>query len=72
MLVIGDISLGRFVTNSCQMFDSQYPTLFNNQSYVSKAETTTCVLPCNEDIWNAQTPIIWKSLVGAAEVPPPE
>jgi len=53
-----------------QLFDSQYPALFNNQPYISKAETTNCIFPCPEEYWEAVTADQWKMLVGPADMPP--
>ncbi|KAG9228146.1 hypothetical protein BJ875DRAFT_390013 [Amylocarpus encephaloides] len=46
------------------IFDCQYPALFNNQPYVSKAETTNCVFPCPVEYWEASSAASWKLLVG--------
>ncbi|RKF65362.1 hypothetical protein OnM2_009017 [Erysiphe neolycopersici] len=56
--------LGCSIYASNLIFDSQYPSLFNNQPYINKAETSLCVLPCSEDYWEAQTDEDWKLLVG--------
>jgi hypothetical protein len=53
-----------------QIFDCQYPALFNNQPYVSKAETTNCVFPCPEEYWEAPNAESWKMLLGPADMPP--
>lgn len=53
-----------------QSFDCQYPALFNNQPYVSKAETTNCVFPCPEEYWESPSSDSWKMLVGTADTPP--
>ncbi|KAK6581895.1 hypothetical protein PZA11_005592 [Diplocarpon coronariae] len=53
------------------IYDCQYPALFNNQPYVSKAETTNCVFPCSEDLWEAHNSATWKMLVGPPDMPPP-
>lgn len=53
-----------------QIFDCQYPALFNNQPYVSKAETTNCVFPCPEEYWEAPAAETWKMLLGPAQMPP--
>ncbi|KAE8446235.1 hypothetical protein EG329_012460 [Mollisiaceae sp. DMI_Dod_QoI] len=55
---------------SIYIFDCQYPALFNNQPYVSKAETTNCVFPCSEEYWEAPTSEAWKMLLGPADTPP--
>lgn len=55
---------------SIYIYDSQYPALFNNQPYVSKAETTNCIFPCPEEYWEAPTAEQWKMLVGPADMPP--
>jgi len=55
---------------SVYIFDCQYPALFNNQPYVSKAETTNCVFPCPEEYWEAPNAESWKMLVGPADMPP--
>ncbi|CAL3973322.1 unnamed protein product [Diplocarpon coronariae] len=56
---------------SIYIYDCQYPALFNNQPYVSKAETTNCVFPCSEDLWEAHNSATWKMLVGPPDMPPP-
>ncbi|PBP27802.1 C2H2 type zinc finger domain protein [Diplocarpon rosae] len=56
---------------SIYIFDCQYPALFNNQPYVSKAETTNCVFPCSEELWEAHSSEMWKMLVGPPDMPPP-
>ncbi|KAL5313528.1 hypothetical protein ACEPPN_017948 [Leptodophora sp. 'Broadleaf-Isolate-01'] len=56
---------------SIYIFDCQYPALFNNQPYVSKAETTNCVFPCSEELWEAHNAETWKMLVGPPDMPPP-
>ncbi|EKD19501.1 uncharacterized protein L3040_002619 [Drepanopeziza brunnea f. sp. 'multigermtubi'] len=55
---------------SIYIYDCQYPALFNNQPYVSKAETTNCVFPCSEDLWEAHDFQTWKMLVGPPDMPP--
>ncbi|KAF8849640.1 hypothetical protein BDZ45DRAFT_662909 [Acephala macrosclerotiorum] len=55
---------------SIYIFDCQYPALFNNQPYVSKAETTNCVFTCPEEYWEAPTVEAWKMLLGPTETPP--
>ncbi|EHK97942.1 putative Vegetative incompatibility protein HET-E-1 [Glarea lozoyensis 74030] len=53
-----------------EMFDCMYPALFNNQPYVSKAETTNCAFPCAEEFWEVPTAESWKSMLGSADAPP--
>ncbi|PMD12889.1 hypothetical protein NA56DRAFT_586531 [Hyaloscypha hepaticicola] len=55
---------------SKQIYDCQYPTLFNNQPYVSKAETTNCAFPCAVAYWDAPTAESWKMALGPADTPP--
>ncbi|KAE9364876.1 hypothetical protein N431DRAFT_431620 [Stipitochalara longipes BDJ] len=55
---------------SIYIYDCQYPTLFNNQPYVSKAETTNCAFPCAAAYWDAPTAESWKMAVGPADIPP--
>ncbi|CZT11678.1 uncharacterized protein RCO7_08703 [Rhynchosporium graminicola] len=55
---------------SIYIFDCQYPALFNNQPYVSKADTTNCVFSCSEDLWKAHNPEAWKMIVGPLGQPP--
>ncbi|CAG8972743.1 hypothetical protein HYALB_00006834 [Hymenoscyphus albidus] len=45
------------------MFDCQWSALFNCQPYVSKSETTNCVFPCAEDLYEAPTSITWRHLI---------
>ncbi|KAA8573401.1 hypothetical protein EYC84_004987 [Monilinia fructicola] len=45
------------------ILDCQYATLFNVQSYISRAETTNCVFPCPEQHWEAPSPQAWKMLL---------
>lgn len=52
------------------MFDCQFPSLFNNQPYVSKAETANSVFPCAQEYWEAETSESWKMLIGPADIPP--
>ncbi|KAL2067603.1 hypothetical protein VTL71DRAFT_2028 [Oculimacula yallundae] len=56
---------------SIYIFDCQYPALFNNQPYVSKADTTNCVFPCSDQLWDAHSPETWKMIVGPPDMPPP-
>ncbi|KAL3455812.1 fungal-specific transcription factor domain-containing protein [Aspergillus heterothallicus] len=55
---------------SIHMFDLQFPALFHNQPYISKAETVNLVLPCHESFWEAKSAAAWKVLLGPAETPP--
>ncbi|RAL62921.1 hypothetical protein DID88_004762 [Monilinia fructigena] len=55
---------------SIYILDCQYATLFNVQSYISRAETTNCVFPCPEQHWEAPSPQAWKMLLGPADIPP--
>ena len=57
---------------SVYMYDCQYPALFNNQHFVSKAETTNCVFPCDEALWEAPSAESWRALLGPAILPKPE
>lgn len=52
------------------LFDCQYPSFFNNQPYISKAETTNCVFACAAEYWEAVNAESWKVLIGPADVPP--
>ncbi|GAM43400.1 C2H2 type zinc finger domain protein [Talaromyces pinophilus] len=51
------------------MFDLQFPALFHNQPYISKAETVNLVLPCDAAFWEAKSAESWKVLLGPAEIP---
>ncbi|TVY37842.1 Early growth response protein 1 [Lachnellula occidentalis] len=55
---------------SIYVYDCMFPALFNNQPYISKAETTNCVFPCPEKYWESPTGESWRMLVGAADGPP--
>ncbi|RDW87087.1 fungal specific transcription factor domain-containing protein [Aspergillus mulundensis] len=55
---------------SIYLFDLQFPALFHNQPYISKAETVNLVLPCHETFWEAKSAAAWKVLLGPAEIPP--
>ncbi|TVY67435.1 Zinc finger protein [Lachnellula suecica] len=55
---------------SIYVFDCQFPALFNNQPYISKAETTNCAFPCDEEYWDAPSGEAWRMLVGTADGPP--
>ncbi|KAL4907725.1 fungal-specific transcription factor domain-containing protein [Aspergillus multicolor] len=55
---------------SIYLFDLQFPALFYNQPYISKAETVNLVLPCHETFWEAKSAAAWKVLLGPAEIPP--
>lgn len=55
---------------SIYMFDCHFPAFFNNQPYISKAETTNCVFPCPEEYWESPTAEDWRMLVGTADTPP--
>lgn len=67
-----DNEKGKRLGLSVYMYDCQYPALFNNQHFVSKAETTNCVFPCDEPLWESPSAESWKSLLGAAELPKAE
>lgn len=58
------------ITKLPQFLDCQYATLFNLQSYVSRAETINCVFPCPEEYWEAQSSQAWKALLGPLDIPP--
>ncbi|KAH8805797.1 hypothetical protein F5884DRAFT_679548 [Xylogone sp. PMI_703] len=60
-----------YSSSSVLILDSQYPALFNNQGYISKAETTNCSFPCAEEFWEAPTAEDWKRLVGPNASEPP-
>ncbi|KAL4748227.1 fungal-specific transcription factor domain-containing protein [Aspergillus terricola var. indicus] len=53
-----------------QLFDLQFPALFLNQPYISKAETVNLLLPCHETFWEAPSAAAWKVLLGPAAIPP--
>ncbi|KAK0100405.1 hypothetical protein ONS95_008356 [Cadophora gregata] len=52
------------------LYDCQYPGLFNNQPYISKAETANSIFPCSCVYWEAKTSVSWKMLIGPANMPP--
>ncbi|KAH6723644.1 hypothetical protein BKA61DRAFT_686305 [Leptodontidium sp. MPI-SDFR-AT-0119] len=52
------------------LYDCQYPGLFNNQPYISKAETANSIFPCSRLYWEAKTSVAWKMLIGPANMPP--
>ncbi|KAL4976294.1 fungal-specific transcription factor domain-containing protein [Aspergillus desertorum] len=53
-----------------KLFDLQFPALFHNQPYISKAETVNLVLSCHETFWEGPSAAAWKVLLGPAEIPP--
>ncbi|KAL4811966.1 fungal-specific transcription factor domain-containing protein [Aspergillus spinulosporus] len=55
---------------SIYLFDLQFPALFLNQPYISKAETVNLLLPCHETFWEATSAAAWKVLLGPAATPP--
>jgi len=64
-----DPPLVNTVANFLKIFDCQYPSLFNNQPYVSKAETTNCLFPCDEKYWSSPCAQSWSNLVAPSNEP---
>ena len=62
---------GKRLGLSVYMYDCQYPALFNNQHFVSKAELTNSAFPCEEHLWAANSAQSWKSLLGPKDFPKP-
>ena len=57
---------------SIYTYDCQYPALFNIQHFVSKGETTHLTFPCDDNLWQAPSAQVWKSMLAPLILPKPE
>jgi hypothetical protein len=70
MSVLASLSTRTRSLTTRKIFDLQFPALFHNQPYISKAEAVNLVLPCPDTFWEAKSAAAWKVLLGPAEIPP--
>lgn len=54
------------------IIDSLFPVFLDTPSYLSRSEMLNTALPCDENLWRAQTAEEWASLLNGELLPPPK